>query len=78
MSGKKVYTLMRVCVSCVCVSVYTTEEPKNPTSFDSLLLIIIGGVAVALVLILVIAVITVNRHHKRKNEQLARELNEKK
>ncbi|XP_017327524.1 nectin-4 [Ictalurus punctatus] len=60
------------------IAIEVTEEPKNPTSFDSLLLIIIGGVAGALVLILVIVVITVNRYHKRKNRQLVMELDVKK
>ncbi|MCJ8731678.1 hypothetical protein PDJAM_G00202290 [Pangasius djambal] len=60
------------------VKIEVTEEPKNPTSFDSLLLIIIGGISGMLVLILVIVVITVNQHHKRKNRQLAIELDEKK
>ncbi|XP_060790070.1 nectin-4 [Neoarius graeffei] len=55
-----------------------TEEPTNQTSFNSLLLIIIGGVSVVLVLILVIVVITINRHHKRKTRKLTRELDEKK
>lgn len=73
-----VYTLMGVCLLCLCVSTYTTEEPINQTSFGSLLLIIIGGVSGALVLILVIVVITVNRHHKQKNRQLTMELDEKK
>ncbi|KAI5609585.1 nectin-4 isoform X2 [Silurus asotus] len=60
------------------LKIEVTEEPKNPTSLNSLLLIITGAVAGLLVLILVIVVITVNRHHKRKNQQLALELNEKK
>lgn len=72
-----VCTLTDVCL-LLSVSMYATEERKNQTSFDSILMIIIGGVAVALVLILVIVVIIVNRHHKQKNRQLAIELNEKK
>ncbi|KAF5907115.1 nectin-4-like isoform X2, partial [Clarias magur] len=58
--------------------VEVTEEQIKKTSFDIVLMIIIGGVAGMLVLILVIVVITVNRHHKQKNRQLAMELNEKK
>ncbi|KAL7876134.1 hypothetical protein AOLI_G00110970 [Acnodon oligacanthus] len=60
------------------LKITVTELPKKPTSFDSLLLIIIGVVALMVVIILVAVVLTVNRYYKRKNKQLAMELNEKK
>lgn len=59
----------------VCVTDSTDSMPR--TSFDGLLLIIIGSVATLLVVILVTVVLTVNRYYKRKNKELAIELNEK-
>uniref|UniRef100_A0A3B4CNX9 Ig-like domain-containing protein n=1 Tax=Pygocentrus nattereri TaxID=42514 RepID=A0A3B4CNX9_PYGNA len=60
------------------LKITVTELRQKKTSFDSLLLIIIGAVAVMVVIILVAVVLTVNRHYKRKNKQLTMELNEKK
>ncbi|XP_030634986.1 nectin-4 [Chanos chanos] len=59
------------------INITIAESPERQTSFDSLLIIIIGAAAGAVVLILVIIVIAMNRYHKRKNKQLAIELNVK-
>nr|XP_055052548.1 nectin-4 isoform X1 [Misgurnus anguillicaudatus] len=50
-------------------------EPPPP---PYLLMIIIGSVAALVILILIVVIISVNRHYKRKNHQLAIELDEKK
>ncbi|KAA0723019.1 Nectin-4 Nectin cell adhesion molecule 4 [Triplophysa tibetana] len=55
-----------------------SESSLQGTSVNYILMIIIGGVAAVVVLFLIIVIVSVNRHYKRKNQQLAIELNEKK
>uniref|UniRef100_A0A8C9TGZ0 Ig-like domain-containing protein n=1 Tax=Scleropages formosus TaxID=113540 RepID=A0A8C9TGZ0_SCLFO len=55
----------------------SVAETKK-TSFDSLLMIIVGVIVGLLLLLLVISVVLVNHYHKRKNKKLEMELIEKK
>ncbi|XP_056115244.1 nectin-4 isoform X1 [Rhinichthys klamathensis goyatoka] len=60
------------------ISITILELPLKETSVNYMMMIIIAGVAAAVVLTLIVIIISVNRHYKRKNKQLAIELNEKK
>ncbi|XP_051571945.1 nectin-4-like isoform X2 [Myxocyprinus asiaticus] len=60
------------------IAINISESSKQQTSVNHMLMIIIGGVASVVVLTLVIVIISVNRHYKRKNQQLAIELDAKK
>ncbi|XP_067301404.1 nectin-4-like isoform X2 [Pseudorasbora parva] len=57
----------------ISISIADTIMPVN-----YMMIIIIAGVAAAVVLTLIVIIISVNRHYKRKNQQLAMELNAKK
>lgn len=57
---------------------FLSETSPKQTSVNYMLMIIIAGVAAVVVLTLIVIIISVNRHYKRKNQQLAIELNEKK
>ncbi|XP_051757489.1 nectin-4 isoform X2 [Ctenopharyngodon idella] len=60
------------------ISISISESLHEHTTVNYMLIIIIAGVAAVVVLTLIIVIISVNRHYKRKNQQLAIELNEKK
>ncbi|XP_067257028.1 nectin-4 [Chanodichthys erythropterus] len=60
------------------ISISISDLPIEHTTVNYMLMIIIAGVAAVVVLTLIIVIISVNRHYKRKNQQLAIELNEKK
>lgn len=62
----------------LCAFLSVLESSLQGTSVNLILMIIIGGVAAVVVLFLIIVIVSVNRHYKRKNQQLAIELNEKK
>ncbi|CAM4516577.1 unnamed protein product [Leuciscus chuanchicus] len=60
------------------ISISISEMSPKQTSVNYMLMISVAGVAAAVVLTLIVIIISVNRHYKRKNQQLALELNEKK
>ncbi|XP_051505920.1 nectin-4-like isoform X2 [Myxocyprinus asiaticus] len=60
------------------IAISILESSKQHTSVNHMLMIIIGVVATVVVLTLVIVIFSVNRHYKRKNQQLAIELDAKK
>uniref|UniRef100_A0A9J8D3P2 Nectin cell adhesion molecule 4a n=1 Tax=Cyprinus carpio carpio TaxID=630221 RepID=A0A9J8D3P2_CYPCA len=55
-----------------------SESPPSNAPVNYMLIIIIAGVAAVLVITLIIVIISVNRYYKRKNHQLAIELDAKK
>ncbi|XP_016144601.1 nectin-4-like [Sinocyclocheilus grahami] len=60
------------------IQINISESSPRNTSVNYLMMIIIAGVAAVIVLTLIIVIISVNRYYKRKNQQLAIELVEKK
>ncbi|XP_016330306.1 nectin-4 isoform X2 [Sinocyclocheilus anshuiensis] len=55
-----------------------SESPPSRTPVNYMLIIVIAGVAAVIVVTLIIVIISVNRYYKRKNQQLAIELDAKK
>ncbi|XP_077083886.1 nectin-4 isoform X2 [Siphateles boraxobius] len=60
------------------ISISISESLQKQTSVNYMLMIMIAGIAGAVVVTLIVIIISVNRHYKRRNQQLAIELNEKK
>ncbi|KAL1271760.1 hypothetical protein QQF64_030776, partial [Cirrhinus molitorella] len=60
------------------IVVNIAESSGSHSSVNYMLMIILAGAAALIVLILIIVIITVNRYYKRKNQQLAIELDAKK
>ncbi|XP_033992304.1 nectin-4 isoform X1 [Trematomus bernacchii] len=60
------------------VEITVGDSPQEPSLFEKMPMIFIGGAAGGLLILMLIVIICVTCHHKRKNRKLERELTQKK